>query len=91
MAKEDTFELDGIVDEILPGGQFRVRIDGDRLVLVYTAGKMRKNRIRTAVGDHVTIEMTPYDLTRGRLVFRHREAGATSAAPARRGYRPARR
>ncbi len=91
MAKEDTFELDGVVDEILPGGQFRVRIDGDRMVLVYTAGKMRKNRIRTAVGDRVTIEMTPYDLTRGRLVFRHREAGSPAAAPARRGYRPARR
>jgi translation initiation factor IF-1 len=80
-----------VVDEILPGGQFRVRIEGDRQVLVYTAGKMRKNRIRTAVGDRVTIEMTPYDLTRGRLVFRHREAGGPATAPARRGYRPARR
>jgi translation initiation factor IF-1 len=91
MAKEEPIELDGVVDEILPGGQFRVRIEGDRMVLVYTAGKMRKNRIRTAVGDRVTVEMTPYDLTRGRLVFRHREtAGAPGAAPARRVYRPRR-
>jgi translation initiation factor IF-1 len=62
------------------------------MVLVYTAGKMRKNRIRTAVGDRVTVEMTPYDLTRGRLVFRHRgEPVVGAAAPARRQYRPPRR
>jgi translation initiation factor IF-1 len=91
MAKEEPIELEGVVDEILPGGQFRVRIEGDRMVLVYTAGKMRKNRIRTAVGDRVTVEMTPYDLTRGRLVFRHREnAGAPGTPPARRVYRPRR-
>ena len=70
MPKEEAIELEGVVDEILPGGQFRVRIEGDRMVLVYTAGRMRKNRIRTAVGDRVTIEMTPYDITRGRLIFR---------------------
>jgi translation initiation factor IF-1 len=91
MPKEDAIEIDGVVDEILPGGQFRVRIEGDRLILVYTAGKMRKNRIRTAVGDRVTIEVTPYDLTRGRLVFRHRDGAAAPGAPARRQYRPARR
>jgi translation initiation factor IF-1 len=93
MPKEEAIEIDGVVEEILPGGQFRVRLDGgDRFVLVYTAGKMRKNRIRTAVGDRVTVEMTPYDLTRGRLVFRHRgdaPVGAASA-PARRQYRPRR-
>jgi translation initiation factor IF-1 len=92
MAKEDAIEIEGVVDEILPGGQFRVKIQGDRMVLVYTAGKMRKNRIRTAVGDRVTIEMTPYDLTRGRLVFRHRDASTAMpgapGAPARRGFRP---
>jgi translation initiation factor IF-1 len=90
MPKEDAIEIEGVVDEILPGGQFRVRIEGDRMVLVYTAGKMRKNRIRTAVGDRVTIEMTPYDLTRGRLVFRHRGEVAGAGAPARRVYRPRR-
>jgi translation initiation factor IF-1 len=91
MAKEEALEIDGVVEEILPGGQFRVRIEGDRSVLVYTAGKMRKNRIRTAVGDRVTVEMTPYDLTRGRLVFRHRDPSATPSTPGRRApYRPRR-
>lgn len=93
MAKEEAIEFDGVVEEILPGGQFRVKLEGgDRTILVYTAGKMRKNRIRTAVGDRVTVEMTPYDLTRGRLVFRHRgepAPGGTGVA-ARRQFRPRR-
>jgi translation initiation factor IF-1 len=89
MAKEDVIEFDGVVDEILPGGQFRVRLDSDQIVLAYTAGKMRKNRIRTLVGDRVIVEMTPYDLTRGRLIYRHKsETGPT--APGRRVYRPRR-
>jgi translation initiation factor IF-1 len=91
MPKEEAVEFEGVVEEILPGGQFRVRLDGERSVLVYTAGKMRKNRIRTAVGDRVTVEMTPYDLTRGRLVFRHRgEVAAGTGAPQRSQYRPRR-
>jgi translation initiation factor IF-1 len=90
MAKEEAIELEGVVDEILPGGQFRVRIEGDRLILVYTAGKMRRNRIRTAVGDRVTVELTPYDLTRGRLIFRHRDAAAAPGAAPRRQFRPRR-
>ena len=72
MAKEEPLELEGVIDEILPGGQFRVKLDSEHMVLVYTAGKMRKHRIRSMVGDRVTVEMTPYDLTRGRLIFRHR-------------------
>jgi translation initiation factor IF-1 len=87
--KEDAIEVEGVVDEILPGGQFRVRIENDMIVLVYTAGKMRKNRIRTTVGDRVTIEMTPYDLTRGRLIFRQKAEG-TGAPGTRRVYRPRR-
>jgi translation initiation factor IF-1 len=90
MPKEDAIEIEGVVEEILPGAQFRVRIEGDRMVLVYTAGKMRKNRIRTAVGDRVTIEMTPYDLTRGRLVFRHRGDAPAVGGPVRQPYRPRR-
>ena len=92
MPKEEAIEFEGVVEEILPGGQFRVRLDGsDNSILVYTAGKMRKHRIRTAVGDRVTVEMTPYDLTRGRLVFRHRgEAAGSPGAAARRQYRPRR-
>lgn len=89
MPKEDVIEVDGVVAEILPGGQFRVQLDDHHLVLVYTAGKMRKNRIRTMVGDRVRVEMTPYDLTRGRLVYRHR-GEAPAAAPQRSAYRPRR-
>jgi len=84
MAKEEALELEGVIDEILPGGQFRVRLEGDRVILVYTAGKMRRNRIRSAVGDRVTVEMTTYDLTRGRLIFRHREGAAPAPGPGRR-------
>jgi len=91
MPKEEPIEFEGLVEEILPGGQFRVRLDGsDTCILVYTAGKMRKNRIRTAVGDRVTVEMTPYDLTRGRLIFRHRGEGFSGPGTpgARRPFRP---
>jgi translation initiation factor IF-1 len=90
MAKEDVIEFEGVVDEILPGGQFRVRLTTDQVILAYTAGKMRKNRIRTLVGDRVTVEMTPYDLTRGRLVYRHKAESGTGTGPARRVYRPRR-
>jgi translation initiation factor IF-1 len=89
MAKEDVIEVDGVVAEILPGGQFRVQLDEQHVVLVYTAGKMRKNRIRTAVGDRVTVEMTPYDLTRGRLIYRHKGESVTTS-PTRHVYRPRR-
>ncbi len=90
MAKEDAIEFEGVVDEVLPSGQFRVQLEGGRTVLVYTAGKMRKHRIKTMVGDRVTIEMTPYDLDRGRLVYRHKGEAAPSGAPQRRVYRPRR-
>ena len=89
MAKEDAIEFEGVIEEILPGGQFRVRLQNEQVVLAYTAGKMRKNRIRTLVGDRVTIEMTPYDLTRGRLVYRHKSETAPTGQ-ARRVYRPRR-
>jgi translation initiation factor IF-1 len=90
MAKEDVIEFEGVVDEILPGGQFRVRLEGDQVILAYTAGKMRKNRIRTLVGDRVTVEMTPYDLTRGRLIYRHKAESSGGGGPTRRVYRPRR-
>ncbi len=89
MSKDDAIEFEGVVAEVLPGGQFRVELDGSHTVLVYTAGKMRKNRIRTMVGDRVTVEMTPYDLTRGRLVYRHKSE-APQSGTARRVYRPRR-
>ena len=73
MAKETLIELEATVVDVLPDGRFRVRLDNDREVMAYTAGRMRKNRIRTLAGDRVTIEMSPYDLEKGRVIFRHRD------------------
>src|SRR5215213_5004527 len=74
MAKEELLEFDGMVTEVLPDGNFRVKLDNDHEILAYTAGKMRKFRIRTGVGDRVVVEMSPYDLQRGRISFRHKSA-----------------
>lgn len=91
MAKEEAMELEGVIAEILPGAQFRVRLDDpDRTILVYTSGKMRKHRIRSMVGDRVTVEMTPYDFDRGRLVFRHRDGPPAGTGGRRAPYRPRR-
>ncbi|CAO5676299.1 MAG: Translation initiation factor IF-1 [Holosporales bacterium] len=72
MSKEDLIEFSGIVIELLPNTTFRVKLDNDHVILAYNSGKMRKNRIRVLVGDRVTVEMTPYDLTKGRIVFRQK-------------------
>ena len=87
MAKEELIEFEGIVDEVLPEGRFRVILDNGKDVLAYTGGKMRKNRIRTLKGDRVTVEMSPYDLDRARMTFRHKTAGAPGPSPQRRVYR----
>jgi len=70
MAKEDLIEFTGVVSELLPNAMFRVKLDNDHTILAHTSGKMRKNRIRVLAGDRVTVEMTPYDLTKGRITFR---------------------
>jgi translation initiation factor IF-1 len=70
MAKEDLIEFTGVVAELLPNAMFRVKLDNDHVILAHTSGKMRKNRIRVLAGDRVTVEMTPYDLTKGRITFR---------------------
>ena len=70
MAKEDILTLDGQIDEILPDGRFGVLLENDHRIIAYTAGKMRKFRIRSIVGDRVKVEMTPYDLTKGRITYR---------------------
>jgi translation initiation factor IF-1 len=70
MAKEDLLEFTGIVTEILPNAMFRVRLDNEHEILAHTSGKMRKNRIRVLAGDRVNVEMTPYDLSKGRITFR---------------------
>ncbi len=72
MAKEDLLEFEGIVSEILPNAMFRVKLDNGHDVLAHTSGKMRKNRIRVLTGDKVNVEMTPYDLSKGRITFRHK-------------------
>ena len=70
MPKENVLEYEGVVLEILPNAMFRVKLDNDHEILAHTSGKMRKNRIRILAGDKVNVEMTPYDLTKGRITFR---------------------
>ncbi|MGA0604836.1 translation initiation factor IF-1 [Phenylobacterium sp. VNQ135] len=72
MAKEELLEFPGTVSEVLPNAMFRVKLENDHEIIAHTAGKMRKNRIRVAAGDKVLVEMTPYDLTKGRITFRVR-------------------
>lgn len=72
MPKEDLIEFKGEVTEILPNAMFRVKLENDHEILAHTAGKMRKNRIRVLQGDKVVVEMTPYDLTKGRIIFREK-------------------
>jgi translation initiation factor IF-1 len=70
MAKEDLIEFSGTVTEVLPNAMFRVKLENEHQILAHTSGRMRKNRIRVLTGDRVTVEMTPYDLTRGRITYR---------------------
>lgn len=76
MAKEDLVEFEGVVSEVLPDARFRVALETGHEVLAYTSGRMKKNRIRILAGDRVRVEMTPYDLTKGRINFRHRDERA---------------
>jgi translation initiation factor IF-1 len=87
LAKEELLEFDGTVTEVLPDGNYRVRLDNDHEILAYAAGRMKKHRIRTLAGDRVTVEMTPYDLGKGRINFRHKNEGAAPPAAARRQFR----
>jgi translation initiation factor IF-1 len=81
MAKEDLIEFDGVVTEVLPDSRFRVKLDNEHETLAYTAGRMKRARIRVLAGDRVTVEMTPYDLSKGRIVFRHKDEKASSTGP----------
>ena len=84
MAKEELLTFEGVVTELLPDARFRVTLDNGHETLAYSSGKMKKNRIRVLAGDRVTVEMTPYDLTKGRLTFRHKdERAAPPGAPRR--------
>lgn len=85
MAKEEMIEMEGTVDEVLPNTQFRVRLTNGAEVLAYAGGKMRQRRIRIIAGDRVSLEMSPYDITRGRINYRHLDK-PVSAAPAKRRF-----
>jgi translation initiation factor IF-1 len=71
--KEETLTMEGTIMEAFPGGQFKVKIDNGHEILGYVSGKMRKNYIRVLLGDRVTLEVSPYDLERGRITFRHKK------------------
>jgi translation initiation factor IF-1 len=82
MAKEELIEAHGKVDEVLPDARFRVKLENGHSLVCYSGGKMRKHRIKVLAGDRVSIEMSPYDLNKGRITFRHlepRNPGSPSA------------
>lgn len=85
MAKEELIEMNGIVDEVLPDSRYRVTLDNGHTLVAYTSGKMRKHHIRILAGDRVSLELSPYDLTKGRVTFRHLEnRGPAPTTPRRR-------
>jgi len=84
MAKEELIEMQGVVAEALPDSRFLVTMDNGHKLVAYTAGKMRKNHIRILAGDKVSLELSPYDLTKGRITFRHIEGRPTTSATPRR-------
>src|SRR4051794_41940092 len=82
MAKEELIQFEGLVTEILPDARYRGQLDAGHGIVAHTAGKMKKNRIKTLAGDRVTLEMSPDDLEKGRLIFRHKdERAGTGGAP----------
>jgi translation initiation factor IF-1 len=86
LAKEELLTLEGTIDEIFPDGRFGVMLDNERRIIAYTAGRMRRFRIRSVVGDRVHVEMTPYDLSKGRIVYREKLTGQLPT-PRRRQFR----
>ena len=73
MAKEDLVEMNGVVDEVLPDSRYRVTLENGHDLIAYACGKMRKHRIRILQGDRVTLEISPYDMSKGRITYRHIE------------------
>lgn len=82
MAKEELIEVQGVVQEVLPDSRFRVTLENGHQLVAYTGGKMRKHHIRILAGDRVSLELSPYDLSKGRITFRHLDRG--TPAPQRR-------
>ena len=83
MSKEDLIEMEGVVDEVLPDSRYRVTLENGHNLIAYSGGKMRKNHIRILAGDKVSLELSPYDLSKGRITYRHIE-GRGPAGPQRR-------
>lgn len=85
MAKEELIEMNGVVNEVLPDSRYRVTLDNGHVLVAYTAGRVRKNHIRILAGDSVSLELSPYDLSKGRITFRHlnRPAPASAGGPRR--------
>lgn len=82
MAKEELIEMQGVVMEVLPDSRYVVILENDHRVIAYSGGKMRKHHIRILLGDRVTLELSPYDLTKGRISFRHLDNSRPAGAPA---------
>jgi len=89
MAKEEMIEMEGTVEEVLPNTQFRVKLTNGVQVLAYAGGKMRQRRIRIIAGDRVSLEVSPYDVSRGRISYRHLDSAPTAGA--RRRFPPRRK
>jgi translation initiation factor IF-1 len=88
MAKEEMLEMSGVVNEVLPDSRYRVMLDNGHGLIAYTAGKMRMHHIRILAGDKVTLELSPYDMTKGRITFRHiaGKGPSSGGAPKRKSY-----
>jgi translation initiation factor IF-1 len=84
LAKEEILTFDGVIDEILPDARFGIVLENGHRIIAYTAGRMRRFRIRSVVGDAVRVEMTPYDLSKGRLVYRERGSAPVTGQRQRR-------
>ena len=84
MAKEELLEMNGVVAEVLPDSRYRVTLDNGHKLVAYSAGKMRKHHIRIIAGDKVSLELSPYDLTKGRITFRHIEGRGPMPPPRQR-------
>lgn len=81
MTKEQLLEMDGVVDEVLPDARYRVTLENGHGLIAYSGGKLRKHHIRIIAGDRVSLELSPYDLTKGRITFRHLTGRGAASAP----------
>ena len=86
MSKEDLLEMGGTVTEVLPDSRFRVSLENGHILIAYTAGKMRRHNIRILAGDRVSLELSPYDLSKGRITFRHLDKQGPPGVPRRRRF-----